>query len=124
LPKMAHAGVVGRKLPVPAVDTCWSVAAICFLVVFISTALERSSGLLYIAFMKEFGEDRQTASWPQSVMICITGLSGLTVGLLNKKYSTRHIAILGSITGWIGIMAAGFAPNIIWMSITLGVVHS
>ncbi|XP_002407077.5 monocarboxylate transporter 14-like [Ixodes scapularis] len=74
--------------------------------------------------MNEFGVDRQTASWPQSVMICITGLSGLTVGLLKKKYSIRHIAIVGSITGWIGIMAAGFAPNIIWMSITLGVAHS
>ncbi|CAN7950037.1 unnamed protein product [Ixodes pacificus] len=121
---MAHAGVVGRKPGIPAVDTCWSVAAISFLVVFISIALERSSGLLYIAFMKEFGVDRQTASWPQSVMICITGLSAVTVGLLKQKYSIRHIAIVGSVMGWIGIMASGFAPNICWMSITLGVVHS
>ncbi|CAN7941806.1 unnamed protein product, partial [Ixodes pacificus] len=48
----------------------------------------------------------------------------LVVGLLQKRYSIRYIAVAGSVVGWIGIIASGFAPNIIWMSITMGVIHS
>uniref|UniRef100_V5H3K4 Putative monocarboxylate transporter n=3 Tax=Ixodes ricinus TaxID=34613 RepID=V5H3K4_IXORI len=121
---MTRSDLVTTKPRALAVDTCWSVIVITFIVIFIGVALERSSGLLYVAFMEEFGVNRQTATWPQSLMMCLSGISGLSVGLLQKRYSIRHIAIAGSVVGWIGIMASAFAPNIIWMSITLGVVHS
>lgn len=120
---MTHPRHVAAKGRVPEVDKCWSVALITLIVIFIAVALERSTGLLYIAFMEEFRVDRQAASWPQSLMICISGLSGLAVGLLQKRYSIRYIAVAGSVVGWIGIIASGFAPNIIWMSITMGVIH-
>ncbi|KAM7311906.1 hypothetical protein ISCGN_008813 [Ixodes scapularis] len=60
----------------PSVDACWHVVLITAVVTFIGVSLERAMNYLYVAIMDEFGVDRETASWPMSVMTSLGGVIG------------------------------------------------
>ncbi|CAN7987022.1 unnamed protein product [Ixodes hexagonus] len=107
----------------PTVDNCWHVVLITFLTAFISSAMFRVAGYLYIAFMEEYGVDREMAAWPHSIASAVGGLVGLVVAPLKSRLSITHIMTVASALSWIGIIASGFANNIVTMSVTAGVVH-
>ncbi|CAN7939792.1 unnamed protein product, partial [Ixodes hexagonus] len=60
----------------PGVDSCWHVAALAFLTVFLVTVAISNSGFFYVGFMKEFDVNREAASWPSNVITALSHLSG------------------------------------------------
>ncbi|KAM7311850.1 monocarboxylate transporter 12 [Ixodes scapularis] len=58
------------------VDTCWHVAALGFLAIFLGTAAESNSAFFYIGFMDQFDVNRETATWPGSVVTALSHVAG------------------------------------------------
>ncbi|XP_049517578.1 uncharacterized protein LOC119441785 isoform X2 [Dermacentor silvarum] len=105
------------------VDCRWDVAAVALLAQLFASATNRSVGWFYVAYIEEFNVDRQTASWPGSVLLACHRSSGLLVGVLHKRLSMFWIGLIGSVFLCGGIMASAFAPSIAWISFTMGFVH-
>ncbi|XP_070389772.1 monocarboxylate transporter 12-like isoform X2 [Dermacentor albipictus] len=104
-------------------DRCWTVpvtmAASAFLICMPWTWF----GLLLVLFVEKFDVTRETASWPKSVAIMLSHLSGLVVYALQRRIKTFYIVLHSTILTSAAFITAAFAPNMFWMTITVGVIH-
>ncbi|KAH7960567.1 hypothetical protein HPB49_021197 [Dermacentor silvarum] len=73
--------------------------------------------------MREFGADRQHASWPTSAYLAMDDVSGIVVACLQKYYRVSTISLFGTALFWVGILASQFAPDIAWMTVTFGIIQ-
>ncbi|XP_065281113.1 monocarboxylate transporter 5-like [Dermacentor albipictus] len=105
------------------VDCRWDVAAVALVANLFASATNRGMGWFYVAFIEEFSVDRQTASWPGSILLACYRSSGMLVAVLHKRISLFWIGLVGSVFLWGGMMASAFAPSIAWISFTMGFVH-
>lgn len=90
---------------------------------FFTVVMMTNSGFFYVSFMEEFHVDRESASWPASVVSVVAHSSGLLVSIGQGKLSVFQMGMLGSVFLWAGMLGAAFAPNIMWMTLTLGLIH-
>lgn len=104
-------------------DRCWTVpvtmAASAFLICMPWTWF----GVLLVFFVEKFDITRETASWPKSIATMLSPLSGLVVYALQRRIKTFYIVLLSTILTSAAFTLSAFAPNIFWMTITLGVIH-
>lgn len=80
-------------------------------------------GVLLVFFVEKFHITRETASWPKSIATMLSPLSGLVVYALQRRIKTFYIVLLSTILTSAAFTLSAFAPNIFWMTITLGVIH-
>ncbi|XP_075744631.1 monocarboxylate transporter 12-like [Rhipicephalus microplus] len=80
-------------------------------------------GLLLVYFMEDFEISRETASWPKSIASVLSHVSGLAVYGLQQYIKTYYIVLISTILTSAGFIFSAFASNILWMSMTLGVMH-
>lgn len=104
-------------------DRGWSVATAASLAAFFTVVMITNSGFFYVSFLEEFEVDRESASWPSSVLSIVSHSSGFLVAVGQEHLSVFQIGLAGSIFLWAGILGAVFAPNMAWMTATLGAVH-
>ncbi|XP_037517613.1 uncharacterized protein LOC119394384 [Rhipicephalus sanguineus] len=104
------------------VDSCWTLLPLFTLSAMLAAMVNKNSALFYVAFMDEFGVSHQAASWPITMHGVVTHLTGLLVSLLQKKLSTYQITVSGCLLNFTALVASAFAPTIVWMTITLGVI--
>ncbi|KAH9377472.1 hypothetical protein HPB48_006267 [Haemaphysalis longicornis] len=57
-------------------DRSWSVAAAGSLAAFFTVVMITTSGFFYVSFLEEFQVDRESASWPTSVLSIVSHSSG------------------------------------------------
>ncbi|KAL3206259.1 hypothetical protein MRX96_040302 [Rhipicephalus microplus] len=82
-------------------DRCWNVPVAMAAAAFMVCMPWSWFGLLLVYFMEEFEISRETASWPKSIASVLSHVSGLA-----------RVSFFSA-----------FASNILWMSMTLGVMH-
>ncbi|KAH7959429.1 hypothetical protein HPB49_011126 [Dermacentor silvarum] len=87
------------------------------------SAAFRSSGFIYVALMDHFDVDHGTASWPVSVLGTVVDAGGILAGPLCQWFGANVTLRAGALVTALGIMASVFAPNIAWMTVTLGIIH-
>ncbi|XP_037514412.1 uncharacterized protein LOC119390786 [Rhipicephalus sanguineus] len=104
-------------------DRSWGVAAAASLTALFTVVMMMNSGFFYVSFIEEYGVTREAASWPISVMSVVSHSSGLLVSWFQRHLSVFVLGLIGSVFLWIGILGAVFAPNITWMTVTLGAIH-
>ncbi|CAN7976610.1 unnamed protein product, partial [Ixodes persulcatus] len=104
-------------------DTAWHVAGLAAVLAFFEISGFRSSGFFYTALMDEFKVDRGTASWPVCVLGTMIDIGGVCSSPLSRRYSVLSVMISGAVLTSIGMISSAFAPDITWMTITMGVVH-
>ncbi|KAH7957056.1 uncharacterized protein LOC119391683 [Rhipicephalus sanguineus] len=104
-------------------DRSWGVARAASLTAFFTVVMMMNSGFFYVSLMEEFGVRREAASWPMSVMSVVSHSSGLLVSCLQRHLSVFQLGLIGSVFLWAGILGAVFAPNMAWMTVTLGAIH-
>ncbi|XP_077511515.1 uncharacterized protein LOC144121936 isoform X1 [Amblyomma americanum] len=104
-------------------DHGWTVAAAASLTAFFTVTMMMNSGFFYVSFMEEFDVNRETASWPASVMSGVSHSFGLLLSFCQRRLSVFHMGLAGSICLWAGILGAVFAPNMTWMTVKMGAVH-
>ncbi|KAH7956760.1 hypothetical protein HPB52_012545 [Rhipicephalus sanguineus] len=105
-------------------DRSWGVAAAASLTALFTVVMMMNSGFFYVSFIEEYGVTREAASWPISVMSVVSHSSGLLVSWFQRHLSVFVLGLIGSVFLWIGILGAVFAPNITWMTVTLGAIHA
>ncbi|CAN7937832.1 unnamed protein product [Ixodes hexagonus] len=104
-------------------DTSWHVAVLtAFATLMVMTTL-RNSGITFVGLMEEFNANRESSSWPISIQVASIHASALIVGMLQKRLSVIHIGLIGSVLVWSGLIASAFAPNLVVMSLTYGLLH-
>ncbi|RWS23172.1 monocarboxylate transporter 9-like protein, partial [Leptotrombidium deliense] len=101
----------------------WVVAFASCWVNFSIYGLWRSFGVLYVAFIRDFGVTHQTASWPFTLCCAVYHLIGPVVGLLNHKYSLRTLQAIGCIVASLGVMLAYFANDFLMVIVFIGAVQ-
>lgn len=109
--------------PFVDLDRCWGVPVAAACITFLSCIASSSYGFLYVLFMQKHDLSREQAAWPQTALVISGGCMGLLVSVVQKKFSIYHITLAGGIMASAGLAGASFAPNIVWLSVTFGVVQ-
>ncbi|XP_075542439.1 monocarboxylate transporter 12-like isoform X1 [Dermacentor variabilis] len=119
------ATVLGKKKKGEAagIDKCWWVVALAFLMTTMESSTSRCSGFLYVGIIEQMRVERGLASWPVNLITSVNDFGGLVSGTLSEHFSTVPVMAVGSVLASTGVIASAFAPDLTWLSITLGVVH-
>ncbi|XP_065296083.1 monocarboxylate transporter 14-like isoform X3 [Dermacentor albipictus] len=104
-------------------DKCWGVPLSLSGAAFLVSMPWSWFGLLLVFFVEKFGITREEASWPKSVATTITNISGLGVYGFQRYINTYHVVLLSTILTSVAFISAAFAPNMIWMTVTVGALH-
>lgn len=105
------------------VDRCWSLLPLSLISALVVCIFFKSAALFYVAFMEEFGISHQSASWPLNLTGMMQHLAGLLVWFLQDKLSLYHITLLGCVLNSASLIASAVVPDIVWMSITAGIIN-
>ncbi|XP_075542734.1 monocarboxylate transporter 14-like isoform X2 [Dermacentor variabilis] len=106
-----------------AMDRCWTVPVTMAAAAFLVFMPWSWFGLLLVYFVENFHITRGTASWPKSVAMTLSNVSGLIVYALQRRIKTFYIVLISTILTSVAFISSTFAPNIFWMTITLGLIH-
>lgn len=120
------ASVLGRQKKggeAAGVDKCWWVVVLAFVMTTMESATSRCSGFLYVGIIEQMHVDRGLASWPVNLVTSVNDFGGLVSGPLSEHFSTVPVMAVGSVLASAGVIASAFAPDITWISVTLGIVH-
>ncbi|CAN7937830.1 unnamed protein product, partial [Ixodes hexagonus] len=123
---MDEAAPLHRSRSKPAkdeVDRCWRVAIIAALATFVTMAAFKSSGVIFVEVMTEFGISREEAAWPTSASAAALNSAGMVVQLLQKRISLVRIMLIGSVLVWAGLVASAFTTSIVGISLTYGAIY-
>ncbi|XP_065296952.1 monocarboxylate transporter 13-like [Dermacentor albipictus] len=106
-----------------AMDRCWTVPVAMAAAAFLVLMPWSWFGLLLVYFVEKFHITRGTASWPKSVAVTLSNVSGFAVYALQRRIKTFYIVLISTIFTSVAFILSTFTPNIFWMTITLGLIH-
>ncbi|KAL3225440.1 hypothetical protein MRX96_025778 [Rhipicephalus microplus] len=89
----------------------------------ITDELQSSTGYLYVLFMEKYHVNRETASWPESIIMLTQNLGGFVVTVLRSRIHVFYVTLFAAILCCAGLVGAAFAPDMKWMSVMLGGVY-
>ncbi|XP_054930399.1 uncharacterized protein [Dermacentor andersoni] len=105
------------------IDRCWWVAGLAFFMTTMESSSSRCSGFLMVGIMEHMNVERGLASWPVSLIGSLIDCGGLLSGPLSELFTTVPVLVGGSVLAAAGVIASSFAPDITWLSVTLGAMH-
>lgn len=101
----------------------WMIAVACSCMNFFTVVMIRSAGVVYVNIVTYYNVSRQEAAWPISIVPGCANLIGPVVALIVRRFGVRIVAISGTFISSVAIMLCFFAPNILYLSVFLGVFH-
>ncbi|XP_070389008.1 monocarboxylate transporter 14-like isoform X2 [Dermacentor albipictus] len=101
------------------IDACWAVPFISACATFLFAMPKANSGVFFVFFVGYFGVDRETASWPETV----ESATGFVIGAVLERVSVFSIIAAGAFLCPVSMVAAAFAPDMTWMSVTFGFLY-
>ncbi|KAH6938043.1 hypothetical protein HPB50_006538 [Hyalomma asiaticum] len=99
-------------MAIPDTRACWPVAASAAVFVFFGMMLIKSESVMYVGFMDMFQVHREEASWPLTVAVIMSQLSGPLYGLLGLWLSDRVLLIVGALLCALPVMACALAQSL------------
>ncbi|KAH7963064.1 hypothetical protein HPB52_019476 [Rhipicephalus sanguineus] len=96
----------------PDTRACWPVAASVAVFVFFGTMLVRSESIMYVGFMDMLHVNREKASWPLTVAIVTSQLSGPLYGLLGMWLSDTVLMVAGALLCALPVMACALTQSL------------
>ncbi|KAH6938044.1 hypothetical protein HPB50_006539 [Hyalomma asiaticum] len=100
------------EMALPDTRACWPVAASVAIFVFFGTMLVRSESIMYLGFMDMLQVNREEASWPLTVAIVTSQLSGPLYGLLGIWISDAVLMVTGALLCALPVMACALAHSL------------
>ncbi|XP_049271327.1 monocarboxylate transporter 10-like [Rhipicephalus sanguineus] len=104
-------------------DCCWGIPVVAMCVSFLLCMTQSSTGYLYVLFMEKYDVNRETASWPESIIMLTQNLGGFVVTVLHSKVPIFYVLLFSAALCCAGLVGASFAPDMKWMSAMLGGVY-
>lgn len=112
----------GPRRKVPDGGWGWAVVAAAFFINMASDGISFSFGLLYIEFLRYFGESRSTTSWIGSLFMAVPMLTGPVASAMVDRYGCRAMTIVGGVISAISFVIAASSSTIGQMYLTFGVL--
>ncbi|OAD51996.1 Monocarboxylate transporter 12 [Eufriesea mexicana] len=100
----------------------WVVVAASFMVNLIADGITFSFGVIYVEFLKYFGEGKSKTAWIGSLFMAMPLLSGPVASFLTDRYGCRRVSIVGSILATTGFVISSCANSMEVLIFTFGVL--
>lgn len=110
-------------MALPDSRACWPVAACAAVFVFFGMMLAKSESVMYIGFMDMLHINREEASWPLTIAIIMSQLSGPLYGLLGLWLSDRILLVAGALLCALPVMACALAQSLGLVVFLYGVLY-
>ncbi|KAK3928495.1 Monocarboxylate transporter 12 [Frankliniella fusca] len=117
----AESSVSGRHR-VPDGGWGWAVVAAAFFINMASDGISFSFGLLYIEFLRYFGQSRSDTAWIGSLFMAVPMLTGPVASAMVDRYGCRAMTIVGGVISALGFVIASSASTIGQMYLTFGLL--
>ncbi|CAL1275599.1 unnamed protein product [Larinioides sclopetarius] len=114
---------MSKIVDVPDSARSWAIAIAGCLINSLMSGFTRSTGLLYVALIDNFGATRFQANLPFSARIIVKNLAGPFVGALGQRFGPRNVTLAGGVLSSVGMLLCALAPNIMWITFLCGGVH-
>lgn len=100
----------------------WVVVIASFVVNLIADGITYSFGVIFVEFLKYFGENRGTTAWIGGLFMAMPLLSGPVASFLTDRYGCRKVTIFGSILASTGFIISSTANSMTVLCITFGIL--
>ncbi|XP_018570450.1 monocarboxylate transporter 12 [Anoplophora glabripennis] len=100
----------------------WVVVLASFVVNLIADGITFSFGVIFVEFLKYFGENRGTTAWIGGLFMAMPLLSGPIASFLTDRYGCRKVTIFGAILASVGFIISSRANSMTVLCITFGIV--
>ena len=100
----------------------WVVVAASFMVNLIADGITFSFGVIFVEFLKYFGEGKSRTAWIGSLFMAIPLLSGPVASFLTDRYGCRRVSIAGSLLSTAGFVISSYANSMEVLIFTFGVL--
>ncbi|KAL3207614.1 hypothetical protein MRX96_010090 [Rhipicephalus microplus] len=110
-------------MALPDSRACWPVAACAAVFVFFGMMLTKSESVMYIGFMDMLHVNREEASWPLTIAIIMSQLTGPLYGLLGLWLSDRILLVTGALLCALPVMACALVQSLGLVIFLYGVLY-
>ncbi|XP_071115558.1 monocarboxylate transporter 12-like [Haliotis cracherodii] len=100
----------------------WIVVLGCFFQHFLTGGFERSDGVLYLKLISKFNQSAQATAWVGSLASTIRLMLGPLSSAFSNRFSSRVATMIGGLFMTVGVLISGFAPNLIFLYFSYGVI--
>lgn len=100
----------------------WVIVFASFMVNLIADGITFSFGVIFVEFVKYFGEGKAKTAWIGSLFMAMPLLSGPIASFLTDRYGCRKVSIVGSILATTGFVISSFADSMGIIILTFGVI--
>ncbi|GJQ72422.1 hypothetical protein Trydic_g3501 [Trypoxylus dichotomus] len=100
----------------------WVVVAASFVVNLIADGITFSFGVIFVEFLKYFGENRGKTAWIGSLFMAMPLLSGPIASFLTDRYGCRAVTMVGSVMASTGFVISSMANSMEVLCITFGIL--
>ncbi|XP_051161542.1 uncharacterized protein LOC127281720 [Leptopilina boulardi] len=100
----------------------WVIVMASFMVNLIADGITFSFGVIFVEFVKYFGEGKSKTAWIGSLFMAMPLLSGPIASFLTDRYGCRKVSIVGSILATTGFVISSFANSMWIIILTFGII--
>ncbi|XP_048245601.1 monocarboxylate transporter 12-like [Haliotis rufescens] len=100
----------------------WVVVFSCFFQHVITGGFERSDGVLYLKLISKFNQSAQATAWVGSLATTLRLVLSPLSSAVSNRFSSRVATMTGGIIMTVGVLISGFAPNLIFLYISYGII--
>ncbi|XP_023221858.1 monocarboxylate transporter 7-like [Centruroides sculpturatus] len=87
------------------------------------TAVQRTSGVLYIAIMNSYDVSREAAAWPFFLRKTIGMFAATLIGIIASEFPIRCQMFIGLISAVIGMGSLFFVDDILYITLLFGILY-
>ena len=100
----------------------WVIVAASFVVNLIADGITFSFGVIFVEFLKYFGNNRAKTAWIGSLFMAMPLLSGPVASFLTDRYGCRTVTIAGSVLASGGFVISSMANSMEVLFLTFGIL--
>ncbi|XP_071115560.1 monocarboxylate transporter 12-like [Haliotis cracherodii] len=100
----------------------WVVVFACFFQHVITGGFERSDGVLYLKLISKFNQSAQATAWVGSLATTLRLVLSPLSSAVSNRFSSRVATMTGGIIMTVGVLISGFAPNLIFLYFSYGII--
>ncbi|MCI4382338.1 hypothetical protein PGIGA_G00013810 [Pangasianodon gigas] len=103
-------------------DSSWSIVLVSFVAQLLAFGSPQAVGVLYPEWLSTFQEGKSTTAWVGSTVLGVGLITGPLCSACVDNFGARPVTIFSGVMVAGGLMLSAFAPNIIFLIFSYGIV--